>query len=439
MKTLKSQINLKITNNTSLSQNVDILGVIPNSNFANNSNILYNFDMSSVSFLSVNSVNITYTSTSSPTPITTSVSVVTSNIQGVVDALNTLGIGIFNYSGTTIYVSSSIYVYTNITIYTLPFISSWNTSNVSGGSSASNQIQLPLVSTGNYNFIVYWGDGTSDTITTWNQAETLHTYATSGTYTITLQGTIEGFVFGLAGDCEKILTISNFGDIILGDTLAGNFSGCINLDLTSVQDTPNLSTMTRVDGMFQGCTFTTINNLEDWDVSNIVEFESMFRDCGRFNQDISSWNLASANSLVRMFLGASTFNQPLNTWNVSNVTTMDGMFSGAIVFNQPLNTWNVSNVVDMSNMFANANNFNQNIGSWNISNVNDFANFMLGKTNLNYSSTNLNSIYNNWSLLSVQPNLTINFGTIKYTAGGSAGRLILTSAPNNWTITDGGI
>lgn len=414
MKTLKSQINLKITNNTSLSQNVDILGVIPNLNFANNSNILYNFDMSSVSFLNVNSVYITYTSTSSPTPITTSVSVVTSNIQGVVDALNTLGIGIFNYSGTTIYVSSSIYVYTNITIYTLPFISSWNTSNVSGGSSASNQIQLPLVSTGNYNFIVYWGDGTSDTITTWNQAETLHTYATSGTYTITLQGTIEGFVFGSAGDCEKILTISNFGDIILGDTLAGNFAGCINLDLTSVQDTPNLSTMTRVDSMFEGCTFTLINNLEDWDVSNIVEFESMFRDCGRFNQDISSWNLASANSLVRMFLGASTFNQPLNTWNVSNV-------------------------VDMSNMFANANNFNQNIGSWNISNVNDFANFMLGKTNLNYSSANLNSIYNNWSLLSVQPNITINFGTIKYTAGGSAGRLILTSAPNNWTITDGGI
>ena len=196
MRVLKSQINLKITNNTSLSQNVDILGVIANSYSANNSNILYNFNMSSVSFLNVNSVFITYTSTSNPTPITTSVSVATSNIQGVVDALNTLGIGIFNYSGTTIYVSSSIYIYSNISIYNLPFISRWNTANVSGGSSASNQIQLPLVSGGNYNFIAYWGDGTSDLITTWNQAETLHTYSTSGIYTITLQGTIQGFVFG---------------------------------------------------------------------------------------------------------------------------------------------------------------------------------------------------------------------------------------------------
>jgi hypothetical protein len=90
-------------------------------------------------------------------------------------------------------------------------------------------------------------------------------------------------------------------------------------------------------------------------------------------------------------------------------------------------------------MFRGAFVFNQNIGSWNISNVNDFGNFMFGKTNLNYSSANLDAIYNGWSLLSVQPNETINFGTIKYTLAGQAGRNILTGAPNNWTITDGGI
>jgi hypothetical protein len=64
---------------------------------------------------------------------------------------------------------------------------------------------------------------------------------------------------------------------------------------------------------------------------------------------------------------------------------------------------------------------------------------MNGKTFTDYSSANLDAIYNGWSLLSVQPNLTIDFGTIKYTAGASAGKLVLTSAPNNWIITDGGI
>jgi hypothetical protein len=65
---------------------------------------------------------------------------------------------------------------------------------------------------------------------------------------------------------------------------------------------------------------------------------------------------------------------------------------------------------------------------------------MTGKTNLNYSATNLDSIYNSWSLLSVQPNLfNVNFGTIKYTLAGQAGKNILDFAPNNWQIFDGGI
>jgi surface protein len=89
-------------------------------------------------------------------------------------------------------------------------------------------------------------------------------------------------------------------------------------------------------------------------------------------------------------------------------------------------------------LFRSATAFNQDIGGWNVSNVTNFLDFMRFKTNANYSATNLNSIYNNWSLLTLNPNLNINFGTIKYTLAGQAGRNILTGAPNNWTITDGG-
>jgi hypothetical protein len=64
---------------------------------------------------------------------------------------------------------------------------------------------------------------------------------------------------------------------------------------------------------------------------------------------------------------------------------------------------------------------------------------MNGKTDLNYSSANLDAIYNGWSLLSVQANVLADFGTIKYTVAGQAGKNILDFAPNNWTITDGGI
>jgi surface protein len=91
-------------------------------------------------------------------------------------------------------------------------------------------------------------------------------------------------------------------------------------------------------------------------------------------------------------------------------------------------------------MFENATSFNQDIGNWDVSNVYEgFSGFMTGKSPSNYSASNLDSIYDKWSDLTLQPNQIINFGSIKYTAAGVAGKAILTSPPNNWTITDGGI
>ena len=48
-----------------------------------------------------------------------------------------------------------------------------------------------------------------------------------------------------------------------------------------------------------------------------------------------------------MFASARSFNQPLNNWNVSNVEDMESMFNYATSFNQPLDNWNVSNVEEM--------------------------------------------------------------------------------------------
>jgi hypothetical protein len=64
---------------------------------------------------------------------------------------------------------------------------------------------------------------------------------------------------------------------------------------------------------------------------------------------------------------------------------------------------------------------------------------MLGKTAATFSATNLDAIYNGWSSRAVKTPVTINFGTAKYTSASTSGRAILTGAPNNWAITDGGI
>jgi surface protein len=533
------------------------------------------------------------------------------------------------------------------------FVSIWDTTNTTVGSSNSNQVKLPLVSTGSYDFTVDWGDSSSNNITTWNQAQTTHTYSSGGTYTITINGFCDGFAFQGTGDREKLLSIISFGiDTKIGPDRV--FEGCTNLTLSSLTDIPDLSG-TEGNAMFRNCTsLTTVNfinlwdvrlctnmermfeetnfsndigawdvsnvtnmeamfrlspfnkpignwdvssvvnmegmfqinqlfnqpigdwdvssvttmedmftnaiafnqniggwdvsnvlnmesmfqnadafnqpignwdvssvtnmnnmfddaisfnqNIGDWDVSNVTSMRGMFADTNVFNQNIGSWDVSSVGNMLGMFSNAIAFNQNIGGWDVSNVTNMRSMFNGAIAFNQPIgnwdvssitnmggslvgllltpgmfrgaiafnqdiSNWDVSNVTNMSEMFAGASSFNQpignwnvssvtnmganvggevlgmfdgatafnqNIGNWNVSNVTNFTGFMLGKTDTNYSATNLNSIYNNWSLLTVQPNININFGTIKYTSAGQAGRNILTGAPNNWTITDGG-
>ena len=62
------------------------------------------------------------------------------------------------------------------------FISLWDTTE--DGESNSNQIKLPLESSGTYNFVVDWGDGSNDTITSYNQDEVTHTYSQGGIYEI---------------------------------------------------------------------------------------------------------------------------------------------------------------------------------------------------------------------------------------------------------------
>jgi surface protein len=179
-------------------------------------------------------------------------------------------------------------------------------------------------------------------------------------------------------------------------------------------------------------------NLNLWDVSNVVNMEALFWFAYAFNGDVTTWNTSNVTTMKNMFATCSLFNQNISSWNVSGVTTMEGMFVGTTSFNQPIGSWDVSNVISMKNMFG-PGAFNQNIGSWNVSNVSNFIGFMNGKSFTDFSTTNLDAIYNGWSSLpSLQSGININFGTIKYTAGGSAGKSIL-SGTYLWTITDGGI
>lgn len=154
------------------------------------------------------------------------------------------------------------------------FVSVWETSNTSGGSSNSDQVTLPLESGGTYSFEVNWGDGNSDTITAWDQSEVTHTYSAEGEYTITITGTIDGWRFNDTGDRLKLLSVTSWGDLTLGNNNS-YFKGCSNL--TSIPIGLDLSGTLDFISAWQNC--SSLTSFPLLDTSNGTAFNDTWHDC----------------------------------------------------------------------------------------------------------------------------------------------------------------
>ncbi|MCP4523941.1 MAG: BspA family leucine-rich repeat surface protein, partial [Candidatus Gracilibacteria bacterium] len=254
------------------------------------------------------------------------------------------------------------------------FVSTWDLS-IDTGISGFNNIQLPLHDSGTYNFTVDWGDGTTDVITSWNQSETLHSYAEGGTYQITIDGDINEFGFDSPNmgssddqhDGDKLIDINQWGNMLLLSS-GDQFSSCENITVFSADDLPDISHVTSMSGMFRFASNFN-HDIGDWDTSNVTDMSGMFRGANAFNQSLNNWDVSHVTDMNYMFMTAVAFNQPLNNWDVSNVTSMTMMFNFASIFNQNISSWDTGNVTNMQSMFYNAVAFNQPLNNWDVSEV----------------------------------------------------------------------
>ena len=358
------------------------------------------------------------------------------------------------------------------------FVSTWDTTKAG---SASNTVVLPLINGGAsaYSGTIDWGDGSTSVL---SYANRTHVYATTGIYTITISGQVEGWRFAFTGDRLKILDVVNWGSLVIRSDQA--FFGCSNLAVSAV-DAPTLST-TSLNSMFRSCTSLTTPNFSAWDLSSVTNVSFMFSSASFFNGNIGSWNVGSVTDMSYMFFGATSFNQDIGDWDVSNVismfaifwaanafngnignwdvsgvlnmgrmftgaiffnqdisgwdvssvTNMFAIFQGATSFNQNISSWNVSSATTMESIFQGATSFNQNIGSWDINQVTNFTNFMNGVT---LSTANYDALLIAWDAQGAMSySGTVNFGLSKYTSGGAA-QAARTSLISKWGgITDGG-
>ena len=332
----------------------------------------------------------------------------------------------------------------------------------------------------NFTSVVNWGQlqlGPDNVGYNFAFCPNLDLSSVQGTLDLTGVTVLDGLFF----DCTSLTTINNINswDTSAITTMGFMFASCTSFNqalsfntsaVTSMNFmfngcsvfnqalTFNTSAVTNMNAMFVGCLL--FNQSLSFNTSSVTDMGSMFGNCSVFNQPLS-FNTSAVTTMSGMFNGATAFNSTL-TFNTALVTNMSSMFRACSVFNQPLSfdtsavenmgrmfrnatafnqnisSFNTGAVTSMYQMFKDAPAFNQNIGTWNVANVLDFNFFMQGKTDATFSTTNLNAIYNGWSTQAVQTSLTIDFGTAKYTAAATAGRLVLTGTAL-WTITDGGL
>jgi surface protein len=358
------------------------------------------------------------------------------------------------------------------------FVTTWKTDNP--GVSGSNQITIPTTG-GGYNYNVDWGDGNTSAGLTGNST---HTYASTGTYTVSITGTFPRIAFNNNGDRQKILTVEQWG----GNpwvSMYTAFEGATNLAIPAT-DAPNLIGVTDMGWMLKEATSFN-SSINHWNTQNVLQINALFSGATAFNQPLDSWDVSNVTYMNAVFSGATSFNQPLDNWDVSNVTssmssmfsgatafnqplnnwelstsgslTMESMFSGATAFNQPLDSWDVSNVYDTSLMFYGATAFNQPLDNWDVSNVGTLSGMFYGATsfdqplsswnisNVSYlngmfgdgsglSTANYDMTLISWNQQSLQNNVSFGAGSSKYCVSATERQSIITN--HSWTISDGG-
>lgn len=124
--------------------------------------------------------------------------------------------------------------------------------------------------------------------------------------------------------------------------------------------------------LFRNMTDLQDLQIDEWDVSNGLQFESMFAGCKDFNSNISNWNMRNAESCFNMFNGCHKFNCDLSEWKLPNLKDASNMFANCTVFSADLSNWKLPKIYDVTNMFVNCPGFDTScIEKWRISSKTD--------------------------------------------------------------------
>ena len=221
---------------------------------------------------------------------------------------------------------------------------------------AGRTITLPLRSGFTYDFEVDWGDGNSGTVTNYDDADRIHEYASTGTVTVSMTGTLEAWYFNNGGDKLKFKTVESWGDVeMTGLGLESAFYGCVNasgfadftaMPVTSLKSTffncntlvtsPSVVALSSVDSLYQ--TWFDCNSMTSGpDLSSMTNVTTMyraFRDTALASVPslpVASTALENVGTFMYQ-IGSGMTGTVVAVWNTNNfpnITLFGDAFTGA--------------------------------------------------------------------------------------------------------------
>jgi hypothetical protein len=168
------------------------------------------------------------------------------------------------------------------------------------------------------------------------------------------------------------------------------FKNAVYLDYVEIR-TEVTNSLTNMEECFYNCrSLEGINTTNAINFSNVTNMSRMFNLAINFNQNVNGWDVRNVVSFENMFNGATVFNNGNETslnWTLATDTNknihMGGMFQNCN-FNKPFgNGWNTSRVYTMYQMFRDNASFNQNIGNWNLSGATEMTRIFYNATAFN--------------------------------------------------------
>ena len=278
--------------------------------------------------------------------------------------------------------------------------------------SPTETLALPTKSGYSYNVSVDWGDGNSDTFTTWNQTESSHEYATADTYTVTITGdsTFQALDFDRATTTRTGLREwLSWGDIEW-TYLALAFNTCPNATFPAT-DSPDLTNVTDLNSMFNNCTLANPITT-NWITTAVTTFANMFASCPAANPDVSLWDVSSATSFNSMFTATTLANPDVSSWTTTALLTCANMFQLAAAAQPDFRDWNVASLTS----------------------ANLFLDQSLSATNATWSAALVN-----FNAQSLQNTVAFDAEASTYSGAGAIAARAAIIADHSWTIGDGGV